>query len=449
MKRLPRLDLNPSSADRWTTCTASPQFILDNWDKVPQSTDTVYNMAGTTAHAVAANFLGAPMGDTPVPIDEEMLMHGWNYHEYVLNLREPGSRMLVEQKLPLWYMPARNCIVDAAVINPKSLHIVDYKYGEGVVVHPERSLQATIYAQTIGSGMLPFPPDDFPVFVHIYQPRGRAGETGPGHVWETTWGEIANISHEISCNANLIQGKFEGMPLNERYTRFAPSDKACQWCPAKGFCTARQASLAEGFEVIESQSTPPAPAVLSLEQRARIQHHAATMKEWLDDVTAYNLERMRGGEKLPGFKLVLSRGGNRKWSDEKKAAELLVRDTVLKRSEVIEETTIGPAAVEKLIGKNKLSADLTALITKPPGSPVIAPDGDKREAIMGAEDVFEVISEGITTKGGLLYQHGAMIPLPEADSVAIAAGFNCAEEYVRHLEKSQIKKHKNTKTENT
>lgn len=388
MKRLPRLDLNPSSADRWTTCTASPQFIMDNHDKIPQSTDTVYNMAGTTAHEVAAAFLqNRQPGATPVPIDEDMLMHGWNYHEYVLSLREAGSRMLVEQKLPLWYMPARNCIVDAAVINPKSLHIVDYKYGEGVVVHPERSLQATIYAQTIGSGMLPFPPDDFPVFVHIYQPRGRAGETGPGHVWETTWGEIASIAQEISFKSAEIQHT-DGSTL-----KFAPSDKACQWCPAKGFCTARQASLAEGFEVIESQSTPPAPAVLSLEQRARIQHHAAAMKEWLDDVTAYNLERMRGGEKLPGFKLVLSRGGNRKWSDEKKAAELLVRDTVLKRSEVVEETTIGPAAVEKLLGKNKLSADLTALITKPPGSPVIAPEGDKREAIMGAEDVFEVLPE--------------------------------------------------------
>lgn len=403
MKRLPRLDLNPSAADRWTTCTASPQFILDNWDKLPESTDTPYNMAGTAAHEVAAAFLQnrAP-GQTPVPVDEDMLMHGWNYHEYVLGLREQGSRMLVEQKLPLWYMPARNCIVDAAVINPKSLHIVDYKYGEGVVVHPERSLQATIYAQTIGAGMLPFPPDDFPVFVHIYQPRGRAGETGPGHVWETTWGEIDRIAkEEISAPAYLIQARNNpmfktGMDLPDLV--FAPSDKACQWCPAKGFCTARQASLADGFEVIESQSTPPAPAVLSLEQRARIQHHAAAMKEWLDDVTTYNLERMRGGEKLPGFKLVLSRGGNRKWSDEKKAAELLVRDTVLKRSEVVEETTIGPAQVEKLIGKNKLSADLTALITKPPGSPVIAPEGDKREAIMGAEDVFEVIPEQETNK---------------------------------------------------
>lgn len=396
MKRSPRLDLNPSSADRWTTCTASPQFIMDNHDKIPESTDTPYNMAGTAAHEVAAAFLqNRQPGTTPVPVDEDMLMHGWNYHEYVLALREPGHRMLVEQKLPLWYMPARNCIVDAAVINPENLHIVDYKYGEGVVVHPERSLQATIYAQTIGSGMLPFPPDDFPVFVHIYQPRGRAGETGPGHVWETTWGEIAQISHEISETAKLVQAR--GGDNSESPSLpplvFAPSDKACQWCPAKGFCTARQASLAEGFEVIESQSTPPAPAVLSLEQRTRIQHHAAAMKEWLDDVTAYNLERMRGGEKLPGFKLVLSRGGNRKWSDEKKAAELLVRDTVLKRSEVVEETTIGPAQVEKLIGKNKLSADLTALITKPPGSPVIAPEGDKREAIGSAISDFEVLPE--------------------------------------------------------
>lgn len=398
MKRSqPRLDLNPSSADRWTTCTASPGFIMDNWDRVPVSSDTAYNQAGTTAHEVGASLLENRQPnpkECPVPIDSDMWVHGWNYHEYVLGLRERGSRLIVETKMPLWYMPSRNAKVDAAVINHSSLHIVDYKYGEGVVVHPERSLQATIYAQTIGAQMLPFPADDFPVFVHIYQPRGRAGETGPGHVWETTWGEIASIAKEISFSAvNIQMAAVGGVATNADFRpKFAPSDKACQWCPAKGFCTARQAALAEGFEVMESQSTPPAPAVLTLEQRARIQFHAAAMKSWLDDVTEYNLQRMNAGEKLPGFKLVQSRGGNRKWSDEKLAGHLLFTETVLKENEVYETSTIGPAAAEKLLGKGKFSAELSALIVKPPGSPVIAPEGDKREAIADVAEVFDVIT---------------------------------------------------------
>ncbi len=400
-RKAPRLDLNPSSADRWTTCTASPQFILDNWDKIPASTDTPYNMAGTAAHEVAAAFLqNRQPGETPVPVDEDMLVHGWNYSQYVLDLREQGSRMLVEQKLPLWYMPARNCIVDAAVINPNSLHIVDYKYGEGVVVHPERSLQATIYAQTIGAGMLPFPADKFPVFVHIYQPRGRAGETGPGHVWETTWGEIASIAEQIQHKALGIKLHHEDPENKSGYNKeayelqFAPSDKACQWCPAKGFCTARQQSLADGFEVIDALTPlpPPAQSTITEQQLVRILTHKAGMVSWLNDVEQWAEDFLKAGGKIPGFKLVLSRGGNRVWSDPNKALKLLLEETILTPDEIIEERVDGPAAIEKLIGKNKFSAELSALITKSPGVPVIAPEGDKREAIGGAEDVFDIIT---------------------------------------------------------
>ncbi len=395
-RKAPRLDLNPSSADRWTTCTASPQFIMDNWDKIPPSSDTPYNMAGTTAHEVAAAFLENRKpnpAECPVPIDEDMLMHGWNYMDYVLTLREAKSRMIVETKLPLWYMPSRNAKVDVAIVNKNNLHIVDYKYGEGVVVHPERSLQATIYAQTIGAGMLPFPADDFPVFVHIYQPRGRAGETGPGHVWKTTWGEIAEIAQEVNQKAQLIQEN-QVERLSALFgIQFAPSDKACQWCPAKGFCTARQASLAEGFEVIDALTPLPKPgaSIISMQQVQRILTHKAAMVSFLNDMEQWAEDFMKAGGKIPGFKLVTSKGGNRYWADPKKAAELLVKDTILKRSEVIEEKTIGPAAVEKMLGKGKMSVELSALITKPPGVPVLAPESDKREAIADAASEFEVL----------------------------------------------------------
>ncbi len=110
---------------------------------------------------------------------------------------------------------------------------------------------------------------------------------------------------------------------------------------------------------------------------------------------SYNKEQMVAGGKLPGFKLVLSRGGNRYWSDPIKAAKLLLESTILKRDEVIEEKVIGPAAVEKKLGKHKFSADLMNLIAKAPGSPCIAPEEDSRELIgvVDAESEFEALSE--------------------------------------------------------
>ncbi len=391
-KRPPRLDLNPSSADRWTTCTASPRFILENWDKVPSS-DTVYNQEGTTAHEVASAYLLNKEPDQskcPSPIDADMRWHGWNYAEYVIELCGKNPKLIVEQKLPLWYMKERNAIVDAAVLNEDSLHVVDYKYGEGVVVHPENNLQAAIYAISVGLTRGVPIPSDFPVFIHIYQPRGRGSEDGAAHVWETTWLEVCKLTEKVTDVAKGIQDGTE-IPM------FAPSDKACQWCPAKGFCKARQDSMLEGLDIIEAQPRPlPLATVLTLEQRAVIQKHKADIVSWLNDVEDYNTERMRAGEMLPGFKLVTSRGGNRYWSDPKKAAALLLKDTVLKREEVIEEKVAGPAAIEKLLGKKKFSVELTNLITKNPGVPVIAPESDKREAIGNALTDFEVLLEQTT-----------------------------------------------------
>lgn len=382
-----RLDLNPSSAERWTTCTASPHFLRDNADKLPPS-GSRFSEEGTIAHAIAA----ATLLDQPLPEgDEDMRWHGWNYAEYVNDLRAPQGMLLVEQKLGLWYMPGRNAIVDAAVSNPTNLHVVDYKYGEGVAVSPENNLQAVIYAKSVGNGLNLA--EDFPVFIHIYQPRGRNAAEGPAHVWETTWGEVQRIARGISETAVLIQG---ADATEGKYLVFAPSEKACQWCQAKGFCAARQAALTSDIEalaVIDSEpKTFPLAQALSDEQIAAVLQHGSEIVKWVNGVESYALERMKAGHKYPSHKLVMSRGGNRKWVDEQKATELLLSQTVLRRDEIIEEKLIGPASVEKLLGKRKMGVELTNLIVKPPGYPTIAGTDDPREEIANVVDEIEVVS---------------------------------------------------------
>lgn len=388
-RKAPRLDLNPSSADRWTTCTASPRFIMENWDAVPASSDTVYNQEGTTAHAVAAAELtGQVLMESllPTPVDGDMRWHGWNYAEYVRSFHKPGSPMLVEGKLPLWYMPERNMIVDAGIRNPDSLHIFDFKYGEGVVVSPVENLQAAIYAYGFGSLGGPLP-TSFPVFIHIYQPRGRAAEGGAEHVWETTWLDISQM-----LEAQVVQAAdYIISNSHPDFLVFAPSDKACQWCPAKGFCTARQAALADGFEVLDDQPRPLPPAgVLTEQQLVRILNHKKQMVSWLDDVEEWAQEFMRNGGKIPGFKLVSSRGGNRYWADPKEATKQLLENTVLKREEIIEESMVSPAQIEEKIGKARFKA-FANLTAKNPGGPVIAPEGDKRPALEDAASDFTPI----------------------------------------------------------
>lgn len=392
----PRLDLNPSSAERWTTCTASPQFIMDNADKLPPH-DNAFNQEGTTAHEVAAAMLEDRLPRVndkyycPVPINGEMRMLAWGYMEYVRDLLEPDGKLLTEQKLPLWYIPGRNAIVDAAVINEDSLHIVDYKYGAGIVVNPENNLQCAIYAACVGKHLNLVLNESFPVFMHICQPRGRAAAEGAEHMWKTTWGELLNLTLVISKAAEEIL-----TPPNN--LTFAPSEKACQWCPAKGFCSERQRVLTSDIDALATidstnKTLPPVKAI-SVKQLCAILKHEAQIVKWLKDAKAYAYEHMKAGNKLPGYKLVMSRQGNRYWSDPKRAAKALLAETHLRREEVIVEDVISVAEAEKLLGKNNFPADVSDLISRPPGSPMIAPEDDKRpDCLIDVAAEFEVLTD--------------------------------------------------------
>lgn len=389
----------PSAADRWMTCAASPRFCLENADLIPADLSSKFSREGNTAHEVAAAFLEnrEPNPDNcPTPIDPEMRLHAWNYAEYVESFRnlEAGlSKLIVEHKQPLWYYEGRNAVVDAAVLNPDSLHIFDLKYGAGVAVSAQMNRQMTIYARQIGGSMgLPM---DFPVTCHIYQPRCRDNAGEPADVWKTTWGEIQRLSDEMADHAQVILNnhRTQGQPLD-----FVASEKACRWCPAKGFCPERQKELLDGIEAlspIEPEKKLPEVKAIPIDQLAKILLHKSDIEKWLKDAEDYALHRMKDGHEIPGFKLVMSRGGNRAWSDPKRAGNLLVESTILKREEVFSESVITVAQAEKLLGKNKLPAKLDELITRKPGVPEIAPLSDKREEItIKAENEFTAIPDG-------------------------------------------------------
>jgi hypothetical protein len=137
------------------------------------------------------------------------------------------------------------------------------------------------------------------------------------------------------------------------------------------------------LEVIDDKPKQLPPAnTIGVTQLAAILKHKKEIVKWLDDAEDYALERMKAGHKVPGYKLVKSRGGHRYWLSPMQAAKLLVETTVLRRDEVIEEKVISPSAVESLIGKKKFTVELMNLIGKPPGSPTIAPEDDPRDDLL-------------------------------------------------------------------
>jgi hypothetical protein len=152
----------------------------------------------------------------------------------------------------------------------------------------------------------------------------------------------------------------------------------CRWCPAKAVCRTRAEKQLElaAFEFKR-------PALLSSEEIADILGRAEALQQWVSDVEAYALQSALDGTTYAGWKLVEGRSV-RKYADDLKVAETL-KAAGYDEALLYERKLLGLTAMEKLVGKKKLTETLGDLIVKPAGKPVLVPESDKRPPINTTE----------------------------------------------------------------
>jgi len=373
--------LSPSASARWTTCRASPGLIRANAHRLPADNSTEASKEGTLAHSHAAEAL--VMGfSADAFADKIMAAHVKTYVEYVDSHVTGDSDLYVEQKVPLWYSPKENGTVDAFVQTETHIHIFDLKYGQGVTVEAEGNTQLAIYAESLIQKLEGVSMDKL-VKLHIIQPRAREGD--PIKTWELTRRELQDFCENIEEAVRQITAA-EREP--EFVLPFAPSDKACQFCPVKALCTARAQHLTAPLPeelVKELFAFNFSVAQLSEADIARIAKVSLDggLVKWLNSVEEYALELVRAG-KLEGHGLKAVAGKtHRKWTDEEQVVALLGRK--VKKDDLWEMKLASPSKVEKLLKGQILSARFTnrlaELTSKPEGSPALATEDDKRPAL--------------------------------------------------------------------
>lgn len=367
------LDLGPSSAHRWSICTASPQFLLDNADRLPKREER-YADEGTLCHSVAS----ALLLNQPVPsvkVAEEMVANAALYAEFARSHHKPGAIVLVEKRVPLFYLPSRNGIVDHGVYHDDGIYVDDLKYGIGVSVEAEGNPQLALYGESLIRmwEQVWDVPGNLPVHLSIFQPRDRANPE-PVRTWTLTRAELAQFAGELQVKAEVVlAGKGQ----------FVPSDKGCRFCDAKGLCSAYASqglvALPPEARVIEL----PPPGRLSREQRVEVLKAKKVLAEWLEAVEDQEVAELMAGAEPAGFKLVEGKS-NREWRDEEAAQQLLsnhlTMDEMKPRSPLI-----SPHAAEKALKGVDLSTrfrnKMESLITKPEGKPTLVPQDDRRPAL--------------------------------------------------------------------
>ena len=370
-------ELPPSSAERWKNCpgsvTLSKQF--------PQDTTSTYAEEGTHAHAVAELKLRYVNGEINSSnftrkLNKLKKSEYWCgemdeatnfYMDAVLEIKSGAgedAELLIEQHFNLdEYVPESFGTSDAVVIGDGAINVIDLKYGKGVKVDAVGNAQLRLYG--LGAAGLFEGIYDFDrVRMTIIQPR------------------LDHIStEEISLEELRRWAAEEIRPAAEEALAGSERTKCgdwCQFCPAKAVCRTRAEYCLE-----LARDEFKKPPLLTADEIGEVLKRADMIKKWAEEVADYALQQALAGEHYDGWKVVEGRS-NRKYADEAKVVKAL-KDEGFDEAMLYERKLLGITAMEKLVGKKKLTETLGDLIVKPAGKPVLVPESDKREAINTAD----------------------------------------------------------------
>ena len=295
--------LSPSSAHRWLNCTRSARLELEFSDK-----ETAAAAEGTAAHALCEHKVKKALkqrSSRPVSQfdSDEMEELTDAYRDYVIEKLTqerqicPDAQMFIETRLDLTpYVPGSYGTCDCLIVSDKKLHIIDFKYGQGVLVEAERNPQMMLYA--LGALDIYYGLYDFKeVEMTIFQPRRENVST-----WSESVDELRKWAHEELKSKAELADSGEG--------EFSSGDW-CLFCKAAIKCRARaQAKL----ELAKQEfSLPP---LLTDEEIEDILPKLSDLTKWANDILAYATDAaLNHGKQWKGFKVVEGRSV-RKYSDE-------------------------------------------------------------------------------------------------------------------------------------
>ncbi|MEW0442748.1 DUF2800 domain-containing protein [Escherichia coli] len=151
---------------------------------------------------------------------------------------------------------------------------------------------------------------------------------------------------------------------NLKASDFKPSVDGCQWCRFSEQCASRtktvNAVLVEELEDDFVLELTPEQLVTEYEKLPLLRQH-------IDKVEKAMTSALHSGKKVPGYKLVEGRPGNRAWKDAEKVAGKY-------GIALMKQVLMTPTEAVKVVPEEELKD----FITRKPGAPCVATADDKR-----------------------------------------------------------------------
>lgn len=365
--------LSASSMHRILECPPSAKLCANIEDRA-----SPYAQQGTDAHELCEykvlKALGKSLDDPTGNLefyDAEMENCTEEYRNFVIEQLEEAKKLckdpivLVEHRLDFSkWVPEGFGTGDCLIVADDVLHIIDFKYGLGILVEAENNPQMMCYglgALDIYDGIY----DIKTVKMTIFQPRRDNIST-----FEMSKDDLLTWADTVLSPTAKLAYKGEG--------EFKAGDH-CTFCKVKATCRKRaeyNLELAKyDFEM---------PANLEDIEIAAILPRVDDLVSWVNDIKEYALQKALSGTKYDGYKLVEGKS-NRKYTDEA-AVAFAVKDAGF---DPYEKKLLGITAMTSLLGKSKFNEILGDLVEKPQGKPTLVPETDKRPALNTAKDDFK------------------------------------------------------------
>lgn len=353
--------LSASGSHRWLACTPSARLEQEFND-----TDSTASLEGTAAHSLAEHKLKKKLkmqSTRPNTIydNDEMEMYTDDYSDYVVEQYtkakryDENAKVLIEQRLDFsCYVPEGFGTGDAVIVSKGKLHIIDLKYGLGVLVNAEKNPQMMLYAL----GALRKYEKEYEikkVKLTIFQPRRENVTT-----WETTTAALKKWANKI------LRPKAE---MAYRGTGKYEPGAHCQFCKAAIKCRAR---AEEKLKLAKEEFKKP-PLITDNEIES-VLAKIPDIKKWCDDIMEYALEKALNGKKWEGFKIVAGRG-TRKYLNEEAVVAALNKAGYY---DIYKKSLLPITEMEKLMTKKTFSEVLGKLVGKTEGKPTLVSLDDKR-----------------------------------------------------------------------
>lgn len=386
--------LSPSGAKKWLTCSASLACEKD----IPNTSGKAA-VTGTAMHTIAEVHLNAYIRGTALPLEREvgayvldegkgqikalispmkgavlitadMIEQVRKYTDYCKAIIDVATYAKLEMRVNLTEVlhPGYEgvetfgtadlvAVQELANTDEHMLIIGDLKTGRHRVEAKENK-QLMLYALGVYR-RLKRRYNITTVRLVIFQPyAGGATE------WDISVEGLELFAKFAQKRALLALDAYFRGKKNLKASDFKPSVDGCQWCRFSEQCAARTKTvnsvLAEELEDDFVLELTPEQLVAEYEKLPLLRQH-------IDKVEKAMAAALHSGKKVPGYKLVEGRQGNRVWKDAEKVAGKY-------GIALMKQVLMSPTEAVKVIPEEELKD----FITRKPGAPCVATADDKR-----------------------------------------------------------------------